>query len=353
MAVLGTPIVIDGSHGEGGGALLRTALAMSALTQQPLRVVNIRGGTKFAGLNPEDVTILRALALACSAETLGAEVGEASVSFLPTRRPRGLNETLEIVQGRDGTGFANALVVLNSLLPVMARTGVYTKLTAEGETFGNNMLSFDYFANVTLQAYRKLGIYSFAEMSLAGFGRGSRGEVRLETEPSAINGILWPDRGEMLGVRAIVTTAELSESVGQRGVAHLTKLAYHSGLSLEPEPVAVRAKGPGCFITVWAEFERGFGGATAMGARGVRVEAVAQQAFEAFAQWLRTDATVDAFLADQVLLAAALAEGESTFKTPRLTQRFLTSSWVIKQFLPIHITIRGQENEPGVVSIKR
>jgi RNA 3'-terminal phosphate cyclase (ATP) len=353
MAVLGAPIVIEGSYGEGGGALLRTALAMATLTQQPLRVVNIRAATKYPGLNSEDITLLRALALACNAEVLGGVVGESSLSFLPTRRPRGLNEKIDIAEAYEGPGFANALVVLNALIPIMARTGVYTKLLAVGETYGNNMLSYDYFANVTLQAYRRMGLYCFPELTSAGFGRNSRGEVRLEIEPSEITGLKWAERGKLLTCRAMVATSELPDPVGQRGVAHLARLGYHGGIEIEADTAVVRAKGTGAFVTVWAEYENGIGGATAMGARGVRIEAVAQNAFETFFTWHKTDATVDPFLADQLLITAAVAEGESAFKVARLTQRFLTSVWVIKQFLPIHITVLGQEDEPGTVTIRR
>lgn len=353
MAVLGAPIVVDGSHGEGGGALLRTALAMSALTQQPLRVVNIRSGAKYQGLNSEDVTLLKALTLSCNAEVLGGTPGETSLSFLPTRRPSGLNEKLDVAEGYEGPGFANALVVLNSLLPIMARTGVYTKLTAIGETYGSNMLSYDYFSNVTLLAYRRLGVHAFSELSLAGFGRQSRGEVRLEIEPSAIVGRDWSERGRLLSCRAVVATGELSDQVGERGIAHLARLAYHGDLELESDHIRVRSKSTGAFVTIWAEFEHGLIGGAAMGARGVRIESVAQSAFEQFFAWHKTDATVDPFLADQVLVAAAIAEGETVFKTPNLTSRFLTMVWVIKQFLPIHITVRGEEGQPGTVSIRR
>lgn len=353
MAVLGAPIVIDGSYGEGGGALLRTALVMATLTQQPLRVVNIRGGTKYPGLNSEDVTLLRTLALACQAEVLGGVPGESSLSFLPTRRPRGLNEKIDIADAYDGPGFANALVTLNSLIPVMARTGVYSKLQSVGETYGNNMLSYDYFANVTLLAYKKMGVYCFPELSSAGFGRSSRGEVRLEIEPSAVTGLQWPERGKLLSCRAVIATAELPEAVGQRGIAHLARLGYHAGLEVEADSIGVRAKGTGAFVTVWAEYEKGLGGATAMGSRGVRIEAVAQSAFETLFAWHKTDATVDPYLADQILVTAAVAEGESAFKVSKLTQRFLTSVWVIKQFLPIHITVLGQEDEPGTITIRR
>lgn len=353
MAVLGAPIVIDGSYGEGGGALLRTALAMATITQQPLRVINIRGGTKYSGLNSEDVTLLKALALSCNAEVLGGSVGESSLSFLPTRRPRGLNEKLDVAEAYEGPGFANTQVVLNTLTPILSRTGVYSKLVALGETYGNNILSYDSFAHVTLQAYRRMGLYAYPELSVAGFGRNSRGEVKLEIEPSVVHGLPWADRGSPRSFRAVVSIGELPEQVGQRGVAHLERLAYHAGLELEAEAVQVRARSSGAYVTVWGEFEGGLGGGASMGARGVRIEAVAQAAFEQFYSWYKTDATVDAFLADQILLALAVSEGETTFKTPSLTPRFLTSVWVIKQFLPIHITVRGEENEPGLVTVRR
>jgi RNA 3'-terminal phosphate cyclase len=90
-----------------------------------------------------------------------------------------------------------------------------------------------------------------------------------------------------------------------------------------------------------------------MGARGIRVEALAQTAFTQLIDWMSSDATVDPFLCDQILLAAVLAEGETIFKVSRLTQRFLTTAWVVKQFTPIHITIRGNEDGPGRVTVRR
>src|SRR4051812_4276271 len=95
MAALGSPILIDGSHGEGGGALVRAGLVMATLTQQALRIEGIPGGTKYPGLDYEDLLLLRALGKACAAETTGAEVGSNAISFLPPRRPRGINGDLD------------------------------------------------------------------------------------------------------------------------------------------------------------------------------------------------------------------------------------------------------------------
>lgn len=353
MAVLGAPLIIDGSHGEGGGALVRAALAMAALTQQPVRIVNVRGGTGAPGLNPEDLTVLRSVALCTHAEVLGADPGSQSFSFLPTSRPRGLNELLDISEGQDGPGFANALVVLNTLLPLLARCGTYSSLSAQGETYMSRVLSYDYFAHVTLRAARKFGLHAVSDLQLAGFGRGSKGEVRLEVEPSALVGVDWSSRGAVQSVRALVTTGDLPEHVALRGLQHLGRLAYYAGFEIEADANVVVSKTPGAMVTVWGEFERGLGGCAVMGQRGVRIEAIAQQAFDGFAAFQRSDATVDEYLADQILVLAAMAEGTTKFRTPNLTPRFVTSAWVIKQFLPIHITIRGNEGGPGDVTVRR
>jgi len=242
LAVVGAPLVIDGSYGEGGASLIRTALALATLTQQPTRIINIRLDERRTGLTTEDVAILRGFALSCGAEVIGGEVGEKSMSFIPTRRPRGLNEKFDVPEDEDGPGHTNALVLLGALLPLMGRTGVFSSLTAKGETYGQNVLSFDYFANVTLPALRRFGLYAYADLNSAGFGRGSRGEVSLEVEPSALTGVAWPDRGKLIGIRAIVATAELPETVGQRGVAHLARLGYYANVAVDAEAVAVRGK---------------------------------------------------------------------------------------------------------------
>ncbi len=345
-------IVIDGSHGEGGGAVVRTALAMAALTQQPVRIDNVRGATRFPGLDAEDLTILKALQKVCQAELVGAELGSNSLTFLPRRRPSGLNGTIETVRNDANRG-PNANIVLSALLPVLARSGVYSSVTAEGETYGANSLSYEAFVNVTLPALKKAGLYAFPELLTAGFGREASGTVSLDVEPSALNGIQWADRGRQVRVQAAVITAGVPDGVGERGVSHLRKLAQNSGLQIVAEHLPVAARQTGVYVATWAHYDRAFGGGTAMGGRGMRIEAVAQLAFEELYGWMSTTATVDPFLADQLLLPLVFAEGESTFSVSRLTQRFLTCVWVVKQFTPIHITIRGPENGPGSVTIRR
>lgn len=352
MAAGTAMVTIDGAHGEGGGGLLRCALAMSALTQQPLRLIDVRGGTRHAGLDPEDITIIRAMAESCSAETSGIETGSGTFSFVPTRAPKGLNGRLQSFRNEMNRG-PNALVVLNTLLPLLAGSGVYCSVIAEGETYGLNALGFDAFANTTVPALRKLGLYTFPTLNLAGFGRESSGEVGLDVEPSYLEGTEFLTRGSLVEVGGVVATSRLGPSVAERAIAHLGLLAKGAEIRLEVEHIDSNSSWPGCHITLWARYERGFGGSAAMGARTIRVEALAQSAFEDLIDWMSGEACLDPYVADQILIPCCIANGPSSFSVSRLTQRFLTSVWVIKQFTPIHITIRGSENRAGTVVIKR
>jgi RNA 3'-terminal phosphate cyclase (ATP) len=351
MAVGTSLVTIDGAYGEGGGALLRSALAMSAMTQQPVRVLNVRAGTNYSGLDPEDLTLIQILAESCNAETSGATLGSESFSFAPTRRPKGVSGSLESVRNGSSRG-ANALVVLNSLLPVLAQSGVYSTVQIRGETHGMNALSYEAFAYGTLRALKGMGLYAYPTLLSAGFGRESDGEVALDVEPSHLDGIDWTDRGQLTEFRAIVTTCGLSSSIAARALSHIHSMANQAGVSIIEQHVEAEGAVPGCYVTVCIGCERGGGGGSAMGTRGVRVESLAQAAFDEALTWLKSGCSVDPYLADQILLTCVFAEGPSTFKVSRLTQRLLTSVWVVKQFTPIHITVRGSENHSGTVTIR-
>lgn len=361
-------MVLNGSYGEGGGALLRTALAAAAITQQPVRVHNIRGAMRTQGITSEDLCFIRALAVSSQARVVGDELQSNDLTFIPTRSPRGLNHRLDVAEFEKGTVPGNSLIVAHSLLPVLAKAGMYSRLIVHGETHNPNTLSFDAFERVTLAVHRRQGLHAFPNLVTAGFGFGGRGEIGLEVEPSSLHGLDWSKRGEFLGLFAVITLADVPDSVGERGAEHLKRLAggatietktgRREGLPKIPydpevDVLTVRSRTPGAFVTVWAEFEHGFGVGTASGARGIRIESVVENAYDNFYAWYKTDSAVDPFIADQMLLPAALTESPTSYTTSRVTKRLITMSWVIKQFLPIHITVHGRDGEPGLVTVNR
>jgi RNA 3'-terminal phosphate cyclase (ATP) len=151
----------------------------------------------------------------------------------------------------------------------------------------------------------------------------------------------------------VLALGQLSDSIAQRGMGFLRRLVQANGIPMETEIVNVKSGTPGVNLTIWGEFESGIGGTQSSGARGLRIETVVQTGFDAFMKFFKSEATIDEYLADQIIVAATLADSPSHFKVSRLTSRLLTGIWVIKQFLPIHITVKGKEDQPGTVQIKR
>lgn len=346
-------LVINGSYGEGGGALLRTALVMSAITQQPVRIHSIRGALRRVGLNAEDLTVLSALTASCRADVKGDELDSNEVHFAPTRSPQRLDHRFDIGSYEKGYVQGSAPVILQSLLPVLCRAGAYSRVTILGETHGPNTLGYDSFDRVSLAVHRAQGVYAFASQEWAAFGSGAKGEMTMEVEPSVPMSVQWPERGELQRVVAVLSYSEISPSIAERGEKWIKQEFAHRKLPVEVEIMPLRSRGSGVSVTVFGEFERGWGSGTFNGSRGLRMESVVDTAIRAFDDWAATNATVDPFLADQMLVLAALAEGKTTYTTPRITRRLVTMIWVIKQFMPVHITLKGEEGYPGTVTIER
>ncbi|MFH1084565.1 MAG: RNA 3'-terminal phosphate cyclase [Chloroflexota bacterium] len=78
---------LDGSYGEGGGQILRTALALAATLGQPVQLERIRARRHASGLRPQHLAAVRALAAICGAEVEGAALGSQTLTFVPGGPP--------------------------------------------------------------------------------------------------------------------------------------------------------------------------------------------------------------------------------------------------------------------------
>ena len=345
-------IKLDGSHGEGGGALLRAALSMSTLTQQGFQIDYIRTGTKFVGLDVEDITLIKTLASVCDADTSDLAPGTLSLLFAPKRSVRPFKGLIKTERNLSGRG-SNALVIASALAPILARSGGYSEFDVEGETFSNNSMTFDYFKNVLGGFWRKQNLQVQSEIVRAAFSRDTEGKCHVEVEPGAFTGIKYTSRGRAKLLQASISYTKLSHGIADRAASHLQKLAhsvkatFHCEITEHPGDLA------GIQITVWMQFENGMGGGSAMGAKKIASEQVAQEAFEKCYDWIATESPLDPILAEHALLPACFAEDSSEFAVSDLTSRLMTISWVIKQFSPVRITIKGNQGQPGAIKVNR
>jgi RNA 3'-terminal phosphate cyclase (ATP) len=336
-------LVLDGSYGEGGGQILRTALSLSALGGQPVRITDIRAHRPQPGLKAQHLTAVRALAQITRAEVAGAELGSRDLIFRP-REPRSGSYLFDVAEK---TGSAGSVTLLaQALLPVLLRGTGPSALVLRGGTHVLWSPPAHYLLYVFLPALAELGAKVAMTIDRWGWYPRGGGEVRLEIAPAAtLKGLDWRRPPEPSSLKAISAASRLPEHVGRRQAGRLKE---RLGEALPVELLQVSSLDPGSFVMVW-EPRAGF---AALGARGKPAEQVADEAADACLTFTERRAGVDRHLADQIALFLALAAGPSTISTEAVTSHLLTNVWVIEQFLGPTFQVRGNLGEKGEISCR-
>jgi RNA 3'-phosphate cyclase len=336
-------LVLDGSYGEGGGQILRTALSLSALWRQPVRITDIRAQRPKPGLKAQHLTAVRALAQITRAEVTGAELGSRDLTFRP-REPRPGSYLFDVAEK---TGSAGAVTLLaQALLPVLLWGAAPSSLVLRGGTHVLWSPPAHYLLQVFLPALAEMGAKVALTINRWGWYPRGGGEVRLEVAPAAtLQGVDWRGPPELFALRAISAASRLPEHVVRRQAGRLKE---RLGEALPVELIQVSSLDPGSFVIVWGP-RAGF---AALGARGKPSEQVADEAVDACLTFTERRAAVDRHLADQLALYLALAGGPSIISTEAVTSHLLTNVWVIEQFLGPTFQVQGNLGEKGEISCR-
>ena len=108
-------IEIDGAFGEGGGQILRTTLALSMISQTPVRIFNIRAGRDKPGLRKQHLCAVNAARELCNATLTGGDLGSSEILFWPQSIRPG-NFSFQI-----GTAGSCTLVAQTVLIPLLVK----------------------------------------------------------------------------------------------------------------------------------------------------------------------------------------------------------------------------------------
>jgi RNA 3'-terminal phosphate cyclase (ATP) len=332
------PVQIDGSHGEGGGQIIRTSLSLAALTGRAVEVHSVRAGRSRPGLQRQHLTAVLAAAALCDAEVQGASVGSTHFTFRPQARPQAQPYDFDI-----GTAGATPLVAQTLLFP-LAQAGVETHVRVTGGTHVSHAPTADYLEAVYIPALRRAGLAASVEVSRAGFFPKGSGLLELALGPGTpVQALDFSERGKLVSLKAYVTTGNLPAHVSERGAATVERFMKGVGRKVEVERRELSSLSPGAAVTLAAECEGGFAGFSALGERGKPMEEVAAEPCEAFMAWWKSGAACDEHLADQLVLPLAWARGESRWTTPMVTEHLRTVLWLTAQFLPLEYRLEPQD----------
>lgn len=307
---------IDGSQGEGGGQVLRSACTLAAVTGRTVRIERIRAGRSNPGLRAQHLVAVNAAGSLCGAEILGAEVGSSSLEF----RPRGLAGPGEY---RFDIGTAGSTtLVLQTVFPLLGLVGG-GRVTVTGGTHNPMAPTAEYLARVFAPVAGRMGWPLAVSMERAGFYPKGGGVLTSEVGAAVPAGVVLPESSAG-SVSGHVLTANLPGHVGERGLA-----AVSAELGCGGEVVRAEAVGAGAAVSVLVEGEipAGF---SALGERGKPMERVVAEAAEAYRAW--GGVGVDEHLADQLVTLAALGSGETVYRASVVSGHLETVLEIVKAF---------------------
>jgi RNA 3'-terminal phosphate cyclase (ATP) len=324
-------IHIDGAEQSGSGTIVRFSVALAGLLGESLRVSNARAGRDRPGLRPQHLAAVRACAELCDAETEGLAVGAAEFTFAPGARIRGGSFAWDI--GTAGSATMLALGVLP--LACFAERPLTARIT--GGVFQDFAPSPHHLEHVLAPLLGEMGAGVELRVLRAGYVPRGAGIIELHVRPSA--GGLAPlelaQAGAVRSVRGVAFSSHLEERrVSERMARACERRLAEAGHRARIERVLdTAALHPGASLAVWTRTTTGCRlGADRAGARRRSSEAIGRTVAQHLLADVRSGATADRHLADQLVLFAALADGTTRYRVPRATDHLRTNLWLAAQF---------------------
>lgn len=331
-------IEIDGSLFSGSGTIVRQAVALAALTGKPVHIINARVRRPKPGLRPQHVRVVEAICELVGGRTEGVEVGSQEIVFRPGQARGGRSYMWDI-------GSAGSTTMLGlALLPVLAFGRAGAEVELKGGLFQDFAPSFYHLERVLLPLLGTMGLNGRAKMVRPGYVPTGGGILRLQVEPVAgrLSPLILQEGAGVERVWGVALASHLEERkvshrMAEAAIGIFERGGYRADIEICYDTSALQ---PGAAFAAFADLASGSRlGADRAGAPGRRAEAIGRQVAAELIGELRAGASVDRFAADQMILFAALAAGESRFRTSQITEHVHTSAWLAKEFLETEITI--------------
>jgi RNA 3'-terminal phosphate cyclase (GTP) len=335
-------IQLQGDYLEGGGQLVRTALALSAITGKPFEVSDIRKGRKEPGLKAQHLCCIEALKKLCNATVEGAELGSTYLKFTPGKiEPKTVSVDI-------GTAGSVSLLLQSLLLPAMLAGGK-VRLKIKGGTSGKWAMPYDFFNAVLVPQLRRYADID-AKLEKRGYYPAGGGEIDIKIKgkytidnPADAPKLRLVEQGRLVCIKGISHASKDLEKgqVAERQASAAKHVLAKLNVPVKIDTEYADALSAGSEIVLWALFSKREDeldvenptilGADSLGERGKRAEIVGEEAAKKLLCGIESNAPVDAHTADNLIPFIAVFGGE--IKAPEITKHSMTNVYVVEQFL--------------------
>lgn len=332
-------IEIDGAFGSGGGQILRTACALSAVTKKPCRVFNIRKSRPKSGLATQHLLGIQALAQLCNGRLEGDYLGSEEIKFYPgetQRAPATLMVKIETA--------GSITLALQTLIPPALFVPVPIKVVFDGgatDTFFSP--SIDHFRYVFLKILKMMGAKIEINILRRGYYPEGGAKVEVAVSPAKLNNLNLTERGSLKKILVFSGAANAlkDKKVAERQVAGVREILGKLKLPTEEKVEYYDTRCPGSQICLAALFGNTVIGTDNLGKLGKRAEDVGKEAALELLREQKSEACLDKRLADQILLYLALIPKKSQVTVSEITNHCKTNLWVIEKFIDGKFEIKG------------
>lgn len=328
-------IQLDGSLGEGGGQVLRSALSLSMVTGQPFRIAHIRARRPKPGLMRQHLVAVQAAALICGAQLEGAVLGSQELYFAPGAIMGG---DYQFAIGSAGS----CTLVLQTVLPALLHADARSSVRISGGTHNPMAPPAHFLQRAYAKVMAQMGFEFEIEMERIGFFPAGGGVLVARVQPcTQLRPLTLMARGDRLAGYAESLIAGVPLNVARRELE-----CVGAGMGWTEPNLKVRGfpgeQGPGNVLLLTLEHEFATEVFASFGQKAVAAEEVAKQLLKQVRAFLASGAAVGEHLADQLLLPMALAGGGS-FTASHISQHTLTNASVIERFLPVRVVFEKTE----------
>jgi RNA 3'-phosphate cyclase len=336
---------IDGSFGEGGGQILRSALTLALLGQRPFRIKDIRGGRKKPGLRAQHLAAIRAAQTVGRAYVEGDRMGSEDLVFVPSGIFPG-DYRIEI-----GTAGSCSLVLQTILLP-LAHAGGTSSVVIVGGTHVPWSPTFEYIDQVWSPSLELLGYQAKIELIKAGFYPKGGGLIEATIRPASRSAaILQERRSPISGFKGVSLSSNLPLHVAERQRKRMMERLDPINQSVEIEIQQLASPGVGSAVFISGLSQPAFFGFSALGAKGKPAEQVADEGVDQLLSFLNTSAVTDRYLSDQLLIPLAFSSEDSTLIVEAVTSHLTTNAEIVRMFLDVDVHI-SDADQNGCAHVK-
>jgi RNA 3'-terminal phosphate cyclase (ATP) len=344
-------LIIDGSTGEGGGQILRSALTISTIIKKPVKIINIRTKRNNPGLRHQHVTTIKLLSKLFNINIENVRLGAEWINIIFDKKDIEINK--DILNIDIGTAGSIPLL-LQTLIPTIAISQQNIVIQLTGGTDVKYSPTIDYIKYVMKDVYNKIGIFFNINVIKRGFYPNGKGIVNINIQKAKTLKPIDFCNFKEINPNILSIVGNLPKHITDRQISGALSNLEKNGIKCDKYKSSIEnSASPGSSILIYSSSESGiYLGADSVGEKNIRAETVGYNASKRFIEDYKFQACIDSHLADMLILPLSFVKEKSRYKISSISQHLLTNLEIIKKINDMEYQIDKVFENEFIVTIK-